>query len=178
MSKPHDGMPRAYLRIDPNLDLTHPDPGASFGSYARQLASRTGPVPGPRPPRARPRQAQDQGIPRRCDVVPLPDGRYYVEGWDEWQEGDWTVAERMRRMRHRRETKRNVRVTPPPSHERHTDTVAPTLSVTTDAGSTDSLSVVPLGDGDGDEIPPPHKWGPKEGPDEPPGERHCPSGSP
>lgn len=36
------------------------------------------------------------------DVVRLDDGRYYVDGWDEWQEGDWQVAERMRRVRERK----------------------------------------------------------------------------
>lgn len=35
------------------------------------------------------------------DLVPTPDG-LYVEGWRELQEGDWTVAERMRRYRQRR----------------------------------------------------------------------------
>jgi hypothetical protein len=38
----------------------------------------------------------------RGDVVKLADGRYYVDGWDEWQEGNWQVAERMRRVRERK----------------------------------------------------------------------------
>jgi hypothetical protein len=36
------------------------------------------------------------------DLVQQEDGRLYVVGWDEWQEGDWQVAERMRRVRNRR----------------------------------------------------------------------------
>jgi hypothetical protein len=39
----------------------------------------------------------DQG-----DLIVLPDGRLYVEGWIEWQEGNWKVAERMQRVRERR----------------------------------------------------------------------------
>jgi hypothetical protein len=38
---------------------------------------------------------------RHGDLIELPDGRLYVEGWDEWQEGDWKVAERARRIRNR-----------------------------------------------------------------------------
>lgn len=33
------------------------------------------------------------------DIERLPDGSLYVVGWDEWQEGDVTVAERMARLR-------------------------------------------------------------------------------
>jgi hypothetical protein len=36
------------------------------------------------------------------DLVVRPDGSYYVEGWEEWQEGNWQVAERMARVRSRR----------------------------------------------------------------------------
>jgi len=44
------------------------------------------------------------------DLVVKDDGSVYVDGWDEWQEGDLTVGERMRRMRNR---KRNAGVTDP-----------------------------------------------------------------
>jgi hypothetical protein len=48
------------------------------------------------------------------DLVRQPDGSLYVDGWDEWQEGDVTVNERMARLRDRRRNagKRN-HVTPP-----------------------------------------------------------------
>lgn len=39
---------------------------------------------------------------RRGDLVRLADGTLYVDGWDEWQEGDVTVRERMQRLRDRR----------------------------------------------------------------------------
>ena len=35
------------------------------------------------------------------DVIEQRDGSMYVDGWDEWQEGDNTVAERMARLRNR-----------------------------------------------------------------------------
>ena len=35
------------------------------------------------------------------DLVQLPDGAWYVDGWDELQEGDLTVAERVTRHRNR-----------------------------------------------------------------------------
>lgn len=54
----------------------------------------------------------------RGDVIEQPDGSLYVEGWDELQEGNWQVAERMQRYRDRRKT-----VTP-------TVTVAVTPTVT------------------------------------------------
>ena len=34
-------------------------------------------------------------------VVALADGSLYVDGWNEWQEGDVTVKERMARLRNR-----------------------------------------------------------------------------
>jgi hypothetical protein len=138
-----DGLPRAYLRLDPNIDQTHPD----LTAFIRLMCAAAR-----QPERGRFRNlAQFQGLfgktkahqmLAREDVVTLPDGRLYVEGWDEWQEGDHTVAERMKRMRARRTTKRNRTVTP--------DTVAPSpdrSGVTTDAGTTDSNLDEGVGDG-------------------------------
>jgi hypothetical protein len=151
----HDGMPRAYLRIDPNVDQVYPELRSTFVGLLC-AASRQ-----PERGRFRDRAMLEalcgkryvKGAYTRRDVVDLPDGRVYVDGWDEWQEGDWTVAERMRRMRQRRAEKREERnahrhgrddggvapVTPAPSHRRN--------DVTTDAGSTDSLTRISLGVG-------------------------------
>jgi len=96
-------LPKAYLRLDPNLDQTHPDPGAMVKllcAAARQ----------PQRGRFKSRAVLDNILGRasakraleRHDVVPLPDGRLYVDGWDDWQEGDMTVAERQARIRARR----------------------------------------------------------------------------
>lgn len=44
----------------------------------------------------------------QCPEGPSPRGEVYVDGWDEWQEGDLTVGERMHRLRNKR---RNAGVT-------------------------------------------------------------------
>lgn len=36
------------------------------------------------------------------DIVACPDGTVYVDGWDQWQEGDLTVRDRMAALRNRR----------------------------------------------------------------------------
>jgi hypothetical protein len=90
----------------------------------------------------------------RGDVIPADPGPgVYLDGWDEWQEGDHTVAERMQRMRARRRNKSNGRVTPPPSHDRNV--------VTTDA-STSTKNVLG-GVGVGDDSPPPQVGRRKDG---------------
>jgi len=143
-----DGLPRAYLRIDPNIDQ-HPDPKAMI--LAMCAAAR-------QPERGRFREASvlQRAVGTRAyrlmvergDVVAASPGPgIYLDGWDEWQEGDFTVSERMRRMRERR--KRN-RVTPPASHGRN--------AVTTDAVAKD-LGGTPGGVGVGDLPPPPAKRG-------------------
>lgn len=101
-------LPKAYLRLDPNIDQ-HDDPGAMVVLLCeanRQI------------PRGRfsnlTRLRQILGSKRlgvaieRGDLVWLSGSTYYVDGWDEWQEGDITVGERMFRMRGRR---RNAAVT-------------------------------------------------------------------
>lgn len=95
-------LPKAYLRIDPNLDATHPAPGDMVellcaanrqprrGLFkTRELALRV---------LGRPllTKSLDRG-----DLVEVKDG-LYVAGWDEWQEGDLTVGERMSRLRSRK----------------------------------------------------------------------------
>lgn len=104
MPEPTKGkLPKAYLRLDPNLDQAHPDPGAMVRLLC--AANRQ-----PHRGRFKSRDLLDavlgkaiaKGCIDRRDVVEQDDGRYYVPGWDEWQEGDWTVGERQRRIRDRR----------------------------------------------------------------------------
>lgn len=141
-----DGLPRAYLRIDPNLDQTMPDVDA----FVRLLCAA---ARQPERGRFRDRALLDRAIGRaktrraieRGDVCVLEDGRLYVVGWDEWQEGDYTVGERMRRMRNRRK-KPVSPVTAPTLPDRN--------DVTTDAGTSTSNGTS-LGVGVGVEPPNP-----------------------
>ena len=135
-----DGLPRAYLRIDPNIDQAYPELRNTFVGL---LCSA-----GRQPERGRYRDRRlVEGLHSRPfvarsyargDLVDLDDGRTYLVGWDEWQEGDMTVAERMRRMRDRRRSQRNG-VTRPPSPgcngvttDAGTTTVAPSIGVDVD----------------------------------------------
>lgn len=127
-----DGLPRAYLRTDPNLDQ-HPDPLAmvrAMCAAARQ--PERGRFRDPRILERAVGRRQYREMVQRGDVVPADPGPgIYLDGWDEWQEGDFTVAERMRRMRARRAAKRRAAVAPvtvPPSRGR--------TDVTTDAVDT------------------------------------------
>ena len=143
-----DGLPRAYLRIDPNIDQ-HPDP---LSMIRAMCAAARQPMRGRfRDPRILERtvgRRQYRDMVQRGDVVPAEPGPgVYLEGWDEWQEGDWTVAERMRRMRARRTSKRRAGVSPvtvPPSRDRN--------DVTTDAVVESEIPLVGVGVGD---FPPP-----------------------
>lgn len=102
-------MTRAYIRLDPAFDerkADYPD-----GPYAALIAcfctAELQPLRGSFRSLAylkvllgkRGRHVKylvDHG-----DLIVLPDGRVYVDGWTEWQEGDWRVGERMARLRHR-----------------------------------------------------------------------------
>jgi hypothetical protein len=111
-------FPRAYLRMSPNLDQ-HADPlgmvlllctanrQTDRGRFAtRGVLNRA----------VGRRRAQE--MVERGDVVLCTDGRFYVDGWDEWQEGDLTVAERMRLLRRRKAANRHP-VTPVASPRRN-----------------------------------------------------------
>jgi hypothetical protein len=119
-----DGLPRAYLRIDPNVDQVYPELRNTFVGLL--CSGHRQPHRGRYRDRRLVEALHSKPFVRRC----------YERGWDEWQEGDLTVADRMRRMRDRRRQKRNG-VTDQPSPARH--------GVTTDAvakGSTSSSSGV------------------------------------
>ena len=69
------------------------------------------------------------------DLIEMPDGRIYFEGWEEWQEGDWKVRERVSRIRNRKK----------PAPESMGSTVTPVTppSDTLDTASTDTTVTSP-----------------------------------
>ena len=108
-------LPKAYIRVDPNLDQTHPDPGA----FVRLLCAA---ARQPRRGRFKTRQLAELILGRRLVAALLlrrdlvdREGVLEVDGWDIWQEGDFTVGERMRRYRAR--------------HSGVTDTVTDTVTL-------------------------------------------------
>lgn len=102
---------RAYHRVDPLMDekKSHYTPD-QFGAFMKvQLVAGRQAQPG----YFRSRTALEQALPSSYaqhiaflwaenDLIEMPDGRVYVDGYTEWQEGDLTVAERMRRLRERK----------------------------------------------------------------------------
>lgn len=103
-------MTRAYLRLDPNFsDRKAHYPDGAIAAYVAILCHAE-----QQPQRGRFRNAKLLRVllDKRArwlrfliengDLVEQNDGRLYVDGWDEWQEGDVTVPERMRRLRARK----------------------------------------------------------------------------
>lgn len=105
-------MSRAYLRVDPMLyerkviDQGYPLP--LFAAFVAVLC-----LAEHQPKRGRFRDVRvlrallgpcARFVPelvRRCDLSVAKDGSLYVDGWEEWQEGDWKVGERVSRIRNR-----------------------------------------------------------------------------
>lgn len=102
MSDERGQLPKAYLRIDPNLDATHPSPGdmvallCAANRQPRRGLFKSSELAEKVLGRALYRRAIDRGdLIQRGETV-------YLDGWEEWQEGDFTVGERMKRLRSRR----------------------------------------------------------------------------
>lgn len=102
-------LPKAYLRIDPNIDQ-HPDmpllvkllcaanrqdPRGHFKTWAHVLTALG---------------AKAAASCRDGGHIEERDGGWVVEGWDLWQEGDINVGQRMRMLRERKR-QRNAAVT-------------------------------------------------------------------
>jgi hypothetical protein len=98
---------RAYIRLDPAFDErkeSYPD-----GPYAALVATLCLAEHQPQRGRFRSMDYLTRLLGKRGrhlrylvdhgDVTKLDDGRAYVDGWDEWQEGDWKVSERVHRIR-------------------------------------------------------------------------------
>lgn len=102
MSDERGQLPKAYLRIDPNIDHTHTSPGDMVTLLcAANRQPRRGLFKSPELAlKVLGRGLLTRAL-KRGDLVSHGDG-LYVAGWDEWQEGDFTVGERMKRLRRRR----------------------------------------------------------------------------
>lgn len=94
-------LPKAFLRIDPDIDQKHPD---NLDGFLRLLCAANRQVPRGRfssravLDRLFGKSVVDK-LAKRGDIRTEPDGAITVPGWTTWQEGDFTVAERMRRYR-------------------------------------------------------------------------------
>jgi len=126
-------LTKVYLRLDPDADQ-HPDVEGLVllmcaanrqrprGRFHPDIVKK---ILGPKRMAAwlKPKPGKT-----RPDLLPQGDGTLYLDGWDEWQEGDHTVGERVARLRARRSTTVTTPVTqplqerspdrnPPPRHQ-------------------------------------------------------------
>lgn len=113
---PRGQLPKAYLRIDPDLDAKHPDLLAEF--IRLLCAANRQPRRGVFKTRAVIEGLLGKAVTRRLiargDVV--EEGtEWIVDGWERWQEGNLDVAERMRRIRAGRDNKPRTN----PAHSAH-----------------------------------------------------------
>lgn len=139
-------MSRAYLRLDPGffdrkvIDQKYP-PGAVVALIGALCHAESQPVRG-RFRDARvlkallgPHARWITYLVEHRDLI-VKRGQLYVDGWDEWQEGDWKVGERVQRIRNRqREESAGGAVTVPV-------TPAVTVPVTVGNESGDSVGTV------------------------------------
>lgn len=122
MARQRGSLPRAYLRVDPHIASTHP----AVGEFMKLMESAHDQ---PRRGRWKSRALLNAAVgPTRArhaidrrdvvqhdgdrDCINPADGtrrefcseepHLYLEGWDEWQEGDYTVGDRMTRVRARK----------------------------------------------------------------------------
>lgn len=102
---PRGQLPKAYLRLDPRIYRTRTR--AELGDYVALLCEAATQSPRGYFKAREPldeffgKRLVDRFIARR-DLVQLENGSFYVDGWNEWQEGDLTVGERQRRIRSRK----------------------------------------------------------------------------
>jgi hypothetical protein len=138
---------RAYIRVDPELPdhkEHYPDGAVAAFAFTMCFAEHQ-----PRRGRFKNSRVLSALLGRRArwirfliehgDLIEGAKGELYFDGWDEWQEGDWKVGERVKRIRAR---PRNV--TPPVTVP---VTVAPVITPSeriADSGKPQAVSGEPL----------------------------------
>ena len=116
---------RAYLRLDPNfVDRKADYPDGAHRAYIDTLCFAEQQQPRGR---FRSRKLLAVLLDKRAkwipyliehgDLIEFTGGKLYLDGWDEWQEGDVTVKERMARLRSRQrgDTPTDTPVVTPPT---------------------------------------------------------------
>lgn len=133
---------RAYLRLDPNLaDMKASYPDGAFRAFVEVLCFAE-----QQHPRGvfRSRKLLAVLLDKRArwitylvengDLYPMPTGQLVVEGWAEWQEGDWKVHERIARIRNRQHRDRTAATVTPDTAKTVTDDTAATVDTPLSGG--------------------------------------------
>lgn len=139
---------RSYIRLDPHFpDRKEQYPDGALAAlplvfcYAEQQPERGRFKPAVLRALLGKRAKWIRYLLEQRDLVELDDGRLYLDGWDEWQEGDWKVAERMRRVRER---PRNAR----DDADRNIDRIGPVDALAV-GGRRQAVGTKPRASGDG-----------------------------
>lgn len=128
---------RAYLRLDPNFADRKADyPDGAHRAYIDTLCFAEQQEPRGR---FRSRKLLAVLLEKRArwitylvqhgDLIETPTGQLVVDGWEEWQEGDWKVHERVQRIRNRKRQEDTApTVTPDTPATVTPDTVEPVIT--------------------------------------------------
>lgn len=133
---------RAYLRLDPNFgDRKAAYPDGAFRAYIEVLCFAE-----QQHPRGvfRSRKLLAVLLDKRArwipylmeqgDIEEVPTGQIVVDGWTEWQEGDWKVHERITRIRNKKRSNRTAGTVTPATPTTVTDDTVETVDTPLSGG--------------------------------------------
>jgi hypothetical protein len=133
---------RAYLRLDPQFaDMKSGYPDGAFRAYVEVLCWAE-----QQHPRGvfRSRKLLAVLLEKRArwityllengDLVEMATGQLVVDGWTEWQEGDWKVHERIARIRNRKRRERTPETVTPDTPATVTDDTVATVDTPLSGG--------------------------------------------
>lgn len=99
-------LPKVYLRLDPLID-SHPDwPAMVLLMLWANRQPQRGYFKSEELPRKLLGRKRFEACLERGDLKRKRGGMLHLDGWEEWQEGDLTVGERVRRLRDRRASRK------------------------------------------------------------------------